>query len=130
MSKTFTVNQEFNVPAEKLYSAWLDSKGHSEITGAAATSGNQVGDVFSAWDGYISGTNVELKHAEKIVQRWRTTQFSEDESDSIVEIIFENTGSGTLVTICHSALPEHGEQYRQGWVDHYFAPIQKWIATL
>jgi activator of HSP90 ATPase len=128
MSKRFTLSQEFSVPAEKLYSAWLDSKGHAEITGAAATSGNQVGDTFSAWGGYISGTHVELTPGEKIVQRWRTTQFSEDERDSIVEILFEDTDEGSRVTICHSELPEHGEQYMQGWVDHYFAPIQKWIA--
>ena len=61
------------VKAEKLYKAWLNSKEHSLFTGAEATASPKVNGKFTAWDGYISGKNVELKPGKKIVQTWRTS---------------------------------------------------------
>jgi len=113
-------------PAE-VYKAWLDSKGHAKMTGSQAKVSDKVGGAFEAWDGYINGTNLELKPGKKIVQSWRTSEFSDSEEDSRLEITLAPTKGGTRLTLRHSNLPAHGEQYRQGWVDSYFDPMKEFF---
>ena len=59
-------------PAE-VYDALLDPKKHSAFTGSPATTNDKIGVEFKAWDGYISGKNLELVKNKKIVQEWETT---------------------------------------------------------
>lgn len=113
-------------PAE-IYNAWLDSKGHSKMTGSPAKVSDKKGESFTAWDGYISGENVELVPNKKIVQHWRTTEFAEDDEDSLLEITFKEKNGETEITIKHSNLPEHGMQYKQGWIDSYITPMRKYF---
>jgi activator of HSP90 ATPase len=48
----------------------VDAKKHSAFTGAKATGEVKVGGEFSAWDGYITGRNLELEKGKHIVQEW------------------------------------------------------------
>ena len=48
------------VDAKTLYKAFLSSKQHSAFTGAEAKIHNRKGSSFTAWDGYISGKNIEF----------------------------------------------------------------------
>ena len=122
----FEVSAVISATPQRIYDAWLDGDGHARMTGAAATGSAEVGAAFTAWGGYISGTNLELEAGRRIVQAWRTTQFTADEGDSRVEVTLEPVDGGTRVVIRHGDLPAHGEQYRQGWEDHYFAPMRAW----
>lgn len=127
MVKTFTISEWFPASPEKIYLAWLDSKGHSDMTGSPARISSKVGEEFEAWDGYIFGKNLELEPGKRILQSWRTTEFDPSEQDSLVEIFFEPVLNGTKVTIHHSNLPAHGSQYRQGWIDFYFQPMKEYF---
>jgi uncharacterized protein YndB with AHSA1/START domain len=71
------------IPAspEAIYDAWLDSAGHTNMTGAKATASDKVGAAFTAWDGYITGRNLELARPKRIVQSWRTSQFEGGDPD-------------------------------------------------
>ena len=64
------------IPAspQEIYDAWLDKLAHSEMTGSEAITSDELGAEVSAWDGYISGRNLELVPGERIVQSWRTTE--------------------------------------------------------
>ena len=107
-----------------IYQAWLNSEGHTRMTGSPAQSSDQVGGSFEAWDGYIFGKNLELApDKQQIVQAWRTTEFQPSDPDSRLEITLAAEGKGTRVTIHHSNLPADGMQYKQGWVDYYFQPM-------
>ncbi len=88
MTISFEVSATLSATPETLYSAWLDSAKHSAMTGAAAEVSDKVGGTFTAWDGYISGKNIELEPGKRIVQAWRTVEFSDDEPDSQLEIFF------------------------------------------
>ena len=125
--KKFTVSEWFPALPEEIYLAWLDSKGHSQMTGSPARISSQVGVEFETWDGYIFGKNLELEPGKRILQTWRTTEFDPSEQDSLVEIVFEPFLNGTKVTINHSNLPAHGSQYQQGWVDFYFQPMKEYF---
>jgi activator of HSP90 ATPase len=117
------------VEPEALYAAWLDGKEHSSFTGGQASCEPRIGGRFSAWDGYIEGENLELEHGRRIVQAWRTSDFEDHDESSRLEISFERDGAGTKLVLRHSGLPTGGaKKYREGWKQHYFAPMQRYFA--
>jgi activator of HSP90 ATPase len=97
------------------------------MTGATAKVNAKVGGKFEAWDGYITGKNLKLETNKRIVQEWRTSEFSKDDDNSLLEIGFAKAKEGTKLSIKHSNLPEHGMQYKQGWVDSYFEPMKDYF---
>ncbi len=129
MVSSFTMSATFPVPPEKLYQAWLSSKEHSAFTGSPAVTSAKKGGKFSAWDGYISGETVELKKNSKIIQRWRTTEFSDEDPDSLIEITLVKTKDGTKLTLAHSEIPKgQAAEYKKGWEDFYFAPMRDYFS--
>ena len=115
----------FQVSAKKLYDSWLNSQIHSSFTGSKAHIEPRVGSHFTAWNGYIIGTNLILQPYGRIVQSWRTTEFPEGAPDSKLEILFEKHNSGTKLTIIHNHLPSGDEKkYEKGWKEHYIKPMK------
>ena len=112
---------------ETIYKAWLDSEGHSQMTGGGASITVRVGDGFTAWDGYIEGKNTALEPYKRILQRWRTSQFGEDEEDSQLEILLHEVDGQTELSLIHTHVPENGAYYIQGWDNHYFQPMKAYF---
>jgi activator of HSP90 ATPase len=128
MSESIKISTVLPTSAEKIYKAWLDSNAHSKFTGSKAKINPKLKGKFTAWDGYISGTNLELVPFKKIVQSWRTTEFPEDASDSRLEIIFEEIPKGTRVTLVHTQIPDgQSSEYKKGWKDFYFDPMKSFF---
>jgi uncharacterized protein YndB with AHSA1/START domain len=115
--------------AQEIYEAWLDSLAHTEMTGSEAIMSDEVGDEVAAWDGYISGRNLELVPGERIVQSWRTAEFTDAHEDSIITVTLEEVADGTLLTLEHSNVPEEHKSYEQGgWQVHYFEPMKDYFS--
>jgi len=115
---------------EQLYRAWLDGEMHGAFTGSAAQVDPQVGGRFTAWDGYITGTNLILEPFRRIVQSWRTTEFPAGSPDSHLEVLLEEGEAGTTLRLVHTEIPDgQAEDYRQGWEDYYFKPMQDYFAA-
>lgn len=127
MAISFEISTVIHASPKEVFAAWLDSKQHGLMTGAKAKVNAEVGGKFEAWDSYITGKNLKLESNKRIVQEWRTSEFSEDEDYSFLEIVFAKAKEGTKITIKHSNLPEHGMQYKQGWVDNYFKPMKDYF---
>ena len=70
------------VSADKLYKAWLSSKEHTAFTGGAAKINDNVNGKHTAWDGYITGKNLNLVKNKQIVQTWRASEWAKDDLDS------------------------------------------------
>jgi activator of HSP90 ATPase len=60
---------------EDVYDALVDAKKHSAFTGSPATTNTKAGATFTAWDGYITGRNLELVKPKRIVQEWTTSEW-------------------------------------------------------
>ena len=120
------------IPAtpKKIYEAWLDSREHTAMTGAKAKVSAKVNGKFTAWDGYISGNNLDLKPYKKIVQLWRTAEFPADALDSVFEVsLAPKAGGKCTVTFVHINIPQgQGLKYKQGWKDFYFTPMKKYFS--
>jgi activator of HSP90 ATPase len=128
MAIEFEVSELIPATRESIFEAWLDSSGHSGMTGSPAKVSGVEGEFFEAWDGYITGKNLELQYPSRILQSWRTVEFDDSDEDSLLEILLEQDVVGTRVRIRHTILPDHGMQYRQGWIDAYFIPMKKYFA--
>jgi activator of HSP90 ATPase len=128
MSKEFEVTTIIDAPAQDIFNAWLNSEQHSAMTGGSANVSAEIGGTFIAWDGYIKGTNLDLQPGIRILQSWRTVEFSDNEPDSQIEVIFEPQSDKTKITLKHTNLPPHGMKYEQGWIEAYFEPMKEYFA--
>lgn len=120
--KTASITQKVVIPAspEEVYDAFMDAKIHSAFTGAKATGEAKVGAEFTAWDGYITGKNLELEKGKRIVQEWITSEWPEGYGPSRFELTFCKVKGGTEITMVHSSIPaEQADEYKQGWIDNY-----------
>lgn len=123
--ESFVISEFFKAKPDKIYNAWLDSNSHAQIIGSTAKINPRLSGRFEIWDGYITGNNIELIPGKKIVQNWRTTEFEEHCSDSVLEILFEEIPEGTKLTLSHSNIPpELAEDLKQGWFEYYFKPMK------
>jgi uncharacterized protein YndB with AHSA1/START domain len=124
MPYTYTLTAIIPASPKEIYEAWLDSISHSEMTGGEATMSDEVGAEVAAWDGYIAGRNLELIPGERIVQSWRTSEFGDEHEDSIVTIVLQKVGDGTLLTLEHANVPDGHKSYEEGgWQSNYFEPM-------
>ncbi len=126
----FTVSTILPATPAQVYHAWLTSDEHAGMTGSPARVSDRVGGEFDAWDGYIHGVNLELTPNKRIVQAWRTSEFSADEADSKIDITLEPVGNQTRLTLHHTGLPPHGGQYESGWVESYFEPMKEYFSLI
>jgi uncharacterized protein YndB with AHSA1/START domain len=131
MSYDFTLTAFVPATPQAIYDAWLDSSGHTQMTGGEAEMSAKVGGSFSAWDGYISGQNLELVSHARIVQSWRTTRFTETDADSRIAVTLTPVADGTRLMLEHSNVPDGQTSYEMGgWQTHYFEPMEKYFRAL
>ncbi len=129
MSDSFEISDAIPATPKEVYEAWLHSDAHTKMTGGKAQASPVKGAKFSAWDEYITGTNLELGPNHRIVQAWRTSEFPEDSADSRLEVLLDEVDGGTKITLHHSMIPEgQGISYRQGWAEHYFEPMKRYFS--
>jgi activator of HSP90 ATPase len=128
--KVATIKQKTLIPAtpDELYEAFIDAKKHSAFTGSKATDDPKVGGAFTAWDGYISGKNLELEKGKKIVQEWVTTDWPDNYPPSKLELTFKKVKESTEISMIHSDVPaQQADDLAEGWNEFYWKPLKKYL---
>ena len=125
--KTIRQTVLIDATAKELYGAILDPKIHAKFTGAKATGSMKVGGKFTAYDGYISGINLELEENKKIVQQWTSTDFPKDyHTEATFEFLPQERGTKLVFT--QKNVPEKNyKDIAQGWRDYYWMPLKAWF---
>lgn len=115
----------FNVSAKEVYDTLMDSTKHSQFTGGKAKMSSKVGGKFTAYDGYIDGTNLELKQGKKIVQSWRASDWPKGHFSTVTYDLTEKAGKTTLKFTQKDVPVEQCDDIKQGWIDYYWKPLTK-----
>ncbi|TFG36258.1 MAG: hypothetical protein E4H44_06985 [Candidatus Aminicenantes bacterium] len=125
MSQTIKQTVIFSATPHEVYEALMDEKIHARFSASAAQISRQVGGTFTAYDGYISGKNIELISDQKIVQEWRAVDW-EPQQTSLITFEFSTVPEGTQLVFTHSGLPAGSEDdFAQGWIENYWEPMRK-----
>ena len=132
--KTGVIRQKVLIPnssPEAVYRAMLSSMEHSAFTGSEAKVSARVGAKFTAWDGYITGKNLELEPGKKIVQEWRTSEWPEDYEPSTLRItLTRKKNDGTELAIVQTNVPQSQvSMYDEGWHTSYWEPMKEYFAN-
>lgn len=124
-----SLHQEFELNAirERIYDILLDAKEFSAFTHDAAVVGPKAGRAFSLFGGRITGRNVELVPAERIVQAWRSRSWGPGVY-SIVRFGLSARSDKTLVVLDHTGFPDgDGDNLASGWREHYWEPLANYL---
>ena len=128
-TKTKTIRQSANFKAtpHDVYEALLDSKKHSRFTGGEASISRKVGGRFTAYDGYITGKNLELIKDKKIVQSWRASDWPAG-ADSVATFILSTGKNETKLSFTQTNIPaEQAESIANGWKEYYWEPMKEML---
>lgn len=118
---------ELNATPRRIYDILLSAREFSAATGDKADVGPTAGRAFSLFGGRITGRNVELVPAERIVQAWRSGSWAPGVF-SIVRFGLAARSGKTLVVLDHSGFPDgDGDSLAAGWREHYWEPLRKFL---
>jgi len=124
-TKDLTQTTVFKASADDVYDALMDSQKHSEFTGGKAVMSQKVGGKFTAYDGYIEGTNTELKPGKKIIQSWRATDWPKGHFSKVTYTLTKKGGKTELKFKQEGVPADQYDAIKQGWVDYYWEPLKK-----
>lgn len=132
MAKTIQQKVIFKgVSAATLYRTYMDAKEHAKSIGGKASIQEKVGTRFKIYDGYITGTNLQLVKDKLIVQSWRGSNWQKQDLDSTFILRFEQKGKDGIVHMVHANLPdEHALSIKKGWDTYYWIPWKNYFSLL
>ncbi len=130
-TKTIEQSVTFNASPHDVYEALMDSEKHSRFSGAKASISREVGGSFTAYDGALSGTILELVPDVKIVQTWRGSDDGWVPGHySTATFSLEAVNSGTRLTFVQTGVPEQSfEQISQGWHTYYWPKMKQMLES-
>ena len=133
MGRTKTIDQSVTINASPhdVYEALMDSEKHSRFTGAKASISREIGAAFSAYDGALSGTILELVPDVKIVQSWRASDEGWTPGHySTATFSLDAVDGGTQLTFVQTGVPEQSfEDISQGWRDYYWDKMKQMLES-
>lgn len=128
-TKTIKQSTTFNATPERVYDLLMEEQLHAAFTGSEVSMSTEINGVFSVYDGYCKGYNIELKRGKKIVQAWH---FEEDgwpeDHYSICTFLFSPSGNKTILEFTQTDVPEHKvEALKTGWKDYYWELMEAYL---
>lgn len=89
----------------------------------------EIGGAFSAYNGGLHGTNIDLIQDRRIVQAWRAEEDSWplDYFSTVVFELIEQDGK-TKIKFTQTNIPEeYYDSISQGWYDYYWNPMKEFL---
>lgn len=117
---------------QQVYDTLMDSAQHTKLTNAKADISPEVGGLFTAYNGYISGKNIELKSGELIVQEWQANDDNWPKGiKSTVKFELKEVPGGTRLDFTHEGVPKSAyKNIEQGWIDNYWKQLEEKFGKL
>ncbi len=121
--RVLTVAAEFDkvVALSRAMNSALKSKLGTRPTRIAA----RPGGAFALFGGYITGFNLELAPAVRLVQAWREASWPPG-LYSVARFALASQGGGTRLVFDHTGIPDaDAEDLAEGWRADYWEPLAK-----
>ena len=127
MSALKTITQDIVLKAkpEEIYDALVNPEQHAIFTESPATMNPKAEGKFSAYDGYITGTNVKLNAGKELIQRWRASDWPAGHY-STVSFSLKKIASKTQLHFVQTGVPaEFYKDIDAGWKSFYWDKMRK-----
>jgi activator of HSP90 ATPase len=126
-----TIKQKiiFSSSPQKIYDLLMNAQEHARFTDSKVKIDSRIGGNFSMYDGYITGTTIELVPNKKIIQLWRGSDWPEGHL-SLVIFEFKPRGKGCELIFTHYGVPDKFyKDISEGWKKYYWQPIKKMLES-
>lgn len=128
MCKTIKHRVKFKAAPGAIYELLADSRRHSAVTGRKAHISTQVGGTFSIDGDDVTGVNVDLVRARRIVQAWRQRRFPEGVFSMAAITLTPTPDGGTELVLTHRGVPKALiPETEQAWREHYWSRIKAYL---
>ena len=125
MCKTIKQRVKFKAAPAAVYELLADSKKHTAVTGKKATISPKIGGEFSARADDVTGINVDLVPARRIVQAWRHRSFPEGIYSMAAVTLTPTPSGGTELVLTHRGVPKALiPETEQAWRELYWQPMK------
>ncbi len=126
--KTIRQSVTFDARPHAVYELLMDSRKHTEFSGARARISRMIGGKVSAYDGYATGVNLELVPDKRIVQTWRGSDWQNGHY-SKATFALTKVKTGTRLEFIQTEVPaELYESISKGWIEFYWTPMKDLLA--
>jgi activator of HSP90 ATPase len=129
--KTVTIKQGAMMPGtpHQVFELLMDNAKHAKFTGGEASISRKEGGSFSAFDGWATGTNMEIIKDKKIVQTWRGSDWP-DGHYSIATFTLLSAKGGTKLLFSQTNVPStFARDIANGWRQYYWAPMKELLSS-
>ena len=122
-----SIQREATVPADptRVYELLADAEALSALSGKSGAAARSAGAEFTAFDGHVTGRQVELVPGERIVQAWRFAVWAPG-TYSIVRFTLVPEDGATRLVIDQDGVPaEWHDHVHTNWPTFYLDPLIK-----
>lgn len=128
MCKTIKQRVKFRAAPAIVYDLLADSKKRTAMTGRKASISRKVGGAFSADGDDVTGVNVDLVPARRIVQAWRHRRFPEGIFSMAAVTLTPTADGGTELVLTHRGVPKDLiPETEQNWRERYWARMKAYL---
>ena len=123
-TKTFTRHFDVTATPNQVYTMWTSPVYHGAVTESLVSIVPKKNGDIRLWNGVVTGNFIELVEDQRIVQTWRTIDFSHLEASSILLLEFQKQLQSCRIRIEHSEIPFLlYEQFEYAWEEFYIPRI-------
>ncbi|HEX7706599.1 MAG TPA: SRPBCC domain-containing protein [Thermoanaerobaculia bacterium] len=128
MCKTIKQRVKFRASPATIYDLLADSRKHTAVTGRSATISRKIGGTFSTGGDEVTGINVDLVPARRIVQAWRHRSFPEGVFSMAAITLTPTPDGGTELVLTHRGVPkELIPATEEAWRNQYWSRIKDFL---
>lgn len=120
-----SIRQQATIPADphQVYKVLADADALSALSGKSGKAARIEGEEFAAFDGNVTGRQIELVPDTRLVQTWRFPRW-EPGQHSLVTFTLTAVDGGTCLTIDQHGEPDDWHEHlATNWPNFYFTPL-------
>ena len=128
MARTIQIAASLPAPPEQLFDMYLDPLAHAAFTGMPVTVSMTAGSAFSAFNGVITGTILQVVPKRLIVQSWRSPYWGVSDLESTLVLTFLPDNDGARIELTQvNVVDADFAGVSHGWEKYYWAPWREFL---